>query len=139
PMGEIAGDLEVDRHELDAAHFTDIGRETRRPAARLPAEDHLQRLPLALVGLLVDVEAHRDLALAEPEIAFELPERDEVQPVELDVAELSRPHMPGEHALAMIAGRRLRKFAGAGNVTAADVEPVAGEPPLRNRVHGFSS
>src|SRR5262249_45365670 len=90
---------------------------------------------LALVGLRVDIHAHDRSDLAAPQIALELAERDHVQAIELDVSELAGAHVPGEHALAVIAGRRLRELAGAGDVATANVEPIAGEPPLGNSVH----
>src|SRR5690242_17061778 len=47
--------------------------------------------------------------------------------------------MPGEHALAVIPGWPLRELTRARDVAAADVEPVAREPPLRHCVHSASS
>jgi hypothetical protein len=62
--------------------------------------------------------------------------RQQVEAINPNVAEMTFSDMPDKHALARIVGRRLSKFAGAGNVAAADVEPIAGEPPIRNVVHG---
>jgi hypothetical protein len=46
--------------------------------------------------------------------------------------------MPDEHALAGIVGRRLGKFTGTGDVAAADVKPITGEPPFWNSVHAVA-
>jgi hypothetical protein len=59
PVGEVVGDLERDRHVLDAAKVTDQAGELTRPASALAAEDHLERLTLTLVRSLVHVDAHR--------------------------------------------------------------------------------
>ncbi len=106
------------------------------PASRRPGR---RRSPAgrraARVGPFVDVDAHAGLGFAGPEIAFELAERHEVEPVEPHVAEMPLADMPCEHALAMVAGRRLRELARARDVAAADVEPVASEMPLGDSIH----
>src|SRR5439155_1735203 len=79
---------------------------------------------------LVDVDPHRRLRLARPEVALEGAERDHVQVVEPDVAELPVTDVPGEDALAVALARRLREGARARDRAFADVEPVALEVPL---------
>src|SRR3990172_1522731 len=56
PVGQIVGDLEVDRGELDPTHFLHQLREAGRPAAGLPAENHLECLALAGVGAVIEEE-----------------------------------------------------------------------------------
>src|SRR5439155_20165017 len=135
PVRQVAGDLDRDRDELEAAHLREKCCKAGRPAAGLAAEDRLQRRALLLVGPLVDEEAHPGLGLAGPDIAFELAERHQAEAIERDVAVMAPPDMPGEHAGAGIVGRRLGELAGARNAAAADVEPVAGQTPLRDRTH----
>src|SRR5438067_2281699 len=138
PVGEVVGDLEGDRRVLDPAHLADRLGEFSRPAAGLTPEDRLQRPTLRLVGALVDVDAHRRLRLARPEVAHEGAERDHVQIVEPDVAVVPLADVPGEDALAVALARRLRERAGAGNGALADVESVALEMPARDVGHAAS-
>src|SRR5439155_19172518 len=137
PVGEVVGDLEGDRRVLDPAHLADRLGEFSRPAAGLTPEDRLQRPTLRLVGALVDVDAHRRLRLARPEVALEGAERDHVQVVEPDVAEVPLVDVPGEDALAVPLARRLRERARAGDRAVADVEPVAFEMPAGNVGHAY--
>jgi hypothetical protein len=51
---------------------------------------------------------------------------------------MALPDMPREHPLAGVVRRGLGKLARAGDVAAADVEPIAGETPLRDRCHRIS-
>ena len=102
-----------------------------------PAEDRLQRLALALVGALVDEEPHRRLGLAGPDVALERADRDHVQAVERHVAIVALADVPGEDAVALALVRGLGERAAARHPAPADVEPVAGESPLRNLGHRF--
>jgi hypothetical protein len=47
--------------------------------------------------------------------------------------------MPDEHALAGIVGRRLGEFTGTGDVAAADIKPITGEPSFWNSVHAVAA
>jgi hypothetical protein len=74
PGGQVIGDVEVDRDELDSAHLVDQLGEGAWPAASISPKDRLQRIALALVGALVDEEAHRGvLGLAGPNVPSKLP------------------------------------------------------------------
>jgi hypothetical protein len=101
----------------------------------LAPEDHLQSLALPFIGPLVDKKAHPKLALIGPDIAFEGPERQQIETVQSDIAVMTLANMPREHPCARIVGRSLGKFTRAWNVATADVEPITGEMPLGNRVH----
>lgn len=68
-MGEVVGDLELDRGELDSAYVLDELGEAGGPAARLPTEDHLKRPALRLVGALVDEKPHGRLG-AVPDVTY---------------------------------------------------------------------
>jgi hypothetical protein len=70
-----------------------------------------------------------------PDIAFKGAQRQQIEAVELDIAKTAFANMPGEHPGTRIVGRRLSKFARTGDVAAADVEPITGEPPIGNCVH----
>jgi hypothetical protein len=52
----------------------------------LAPEDHLQSLALPFIGPLVDKKAHPKLALIGPDIAFEGPERQQIETVQSDIA-----------------------------------------------------
>jgi hypothetical protein len=99
----------------------------------------LQSLALLLIGPLVNEEAHPNLALVRPYIAFEGTKRQQVEAIELDIPEMTIADMPSEHAGTRIVGRRLGKFAGTGNAAAADVEPITREVPFRDGVHSTPS
>src|SRR5438552_7057200 len=135
PVGEIVGDLELDRDVLDPSHLADHVRELAGPAARLPAEDRLQACALGVVGALVDEDPHRHLPLVGPDVAGERPKRDDVQVVERCVAEGTHFDVPGEDALAIAFARGLRERAGTRDRALADVEPIADEAPLRGLSH----
>src|SRR5579884_1507240 len=135
PAGEVVGDLEVDGRELEAADLADQLGELGRKAARPTVEDGPERLALALVGALVEEDAHGDLGLAGPDVALEGAHGDHVQAVQDHVAVAALTDVPGQHPLAPVVGGRLGELAGAGDVAPADVEPVAGQPPLRNLRH----
>jgi hypothetical protein len=135
-VGEVGAELEDDRYILDAAELADVGGEDLRPTAGLAGEDGLQGLALARIGALVDVEAHAHLGLAGPDVALEGADGQEVEAIELDIAVMAGADMPGEHADAGIIRRRLRELAGAGNVAAADIEPVADKTPRGDAGHG---
>jgi len=71
-------------------------------------------------------------------VAFKRGQRQQIKSIKPNVAEVALSDMPDEHALAGIVGRRLGEFTGTGNIAAADIEPVAGEPPFWNSVHTIS-
>jgi len=85
----------------------------------------LERLPLPFVGPLVNEQPQPRFG-ARPNIAFEAANRQEIEPVQPNVAEMAFPDMRDEHAQACIVGGRLSKLTGAGDVATADVEPIAG-------------
>ena len=62
----------------------------------------------------------------------------QIKAIELNVAKATLSDMPDEHALAAIVGRWLGKFTGTGDIAAADIEPIAGEPPFWNSVHAVA-
>jgi len=113
PRRQVTCHIEFDRHEVDAAHFTDALRELPGPAAGLATEDRLQRVPLPVVGALVDEDTHRRLR-ARPEVALEVAEGNYVQSVERDVTVASLADMPDEDAIAISECRRLGEFARTG-------------------------
>ena len=51
-------------------------RRSLRGTSRLATEDHLQRLALPLVGLLIEEQAHRRFGLPGPNVALEFGHRD---------------------------------------------------------------
>src|SRR4029079_8752471 len=110
PAGQVVGHLHVHRGELRAPHLDDYLSEDCWPATGMPAEDRPESLPLRLVSALVDEQRHRDLSAC-PGVALELAARDQVQPVQADVAVVALAHVIGEHALAVVTGRRLRELA----------------------------
>src|ERR671925_2277606 len=113
PGGEVVGDLEVDRGELEPADVR-LGErgEDRGPAARLPGEDRLERLALALVRALVEEESRRRvLRLAGPDVPLERAHHDDVEPVERHVAVVPLADVPGQDAVALALVRRLGKRA----------------------------
>src|SRR5207247_2183818 len=128
-----------DRDKFEAAHLGDERGEAGRPATSLTPENRLQRRALLLVGPLIDEKAHSGLGLARPEIAFELAQSHQTESIKPNIAVMTFPDMPDKHARAGIVGRRLGKFAGAWNVAAADVEPIADKTPFRDRAHGRAS
>jgi hypothetical protein len=75
--------------KLDAAHLPEQLGELSLPTPSLPAEDHLQRLALALVGPFVDEQPQRRLGFSGSRIALEGGEHDEAQAVQPDVAVVS--------------------------------------------------
>ena len=82
PGGKVVCDLELDRYVLDPANLADELRELAWPAARLPAEDDLQRVALVVVCTLVDEHPNRHARLPRPDVPLEGTERDNIQPVE---------------------------------------------------------
>jgi hypothetical protein len=104
---------------------------TMSPCRQLFAEDHLQRLSLRGVGTLVEKHAHRCLG-ALPDIAFEVPEGDHIEPVERYRAIGSFSEMPNQNAIAIPISRGASEFARTWDVAFADVEPVAFGVPLEN-------
>src|SRR6185295_17093973 len=138
PVGEIVGDLEVDRGELDPAHLLDQLREAGGPAAGLTAPDRLNGLALTVVGSLVDEEPHRGVdGLAGPDVPFKAADSHYVERVERDVAVVSLADVPGEDAVALPFVWCLGESADTGDPAPADVEPVAAESPARNLGHRF--
>src|SRR5262249_11570138 len=82
--------------------------------------------------------------LSRPEVAFPSAHPDEAEAVEIDVAALATLDVPEEDRLAEAVVRWLRERAGTGDSTAAVVEPVPRDVPLRYLSHarcppGFSS
>ena len=61
-----------------------------------------------------------------------------IKSIKPNVAEVALPDMPDEHPLAGIVGRWLGKFTGTGDIAAADVKPITGEPPFWNCVHAVA-
>ena len=136
-MGEVVGQLELDRRRLHAADLADRLGEGARPPTGLAAEDRLQRLALGVVGAVVEVDPERRLR-ARPDVALELADRQDVEVVERHVAEAALADVVGEDADAMVVRRRLGELARAGDVAAADVEPIALGVPLRDVGHRAS-
>jgi hypothetical protein len=138
PEGEVIRDLKRNRDEVDTPEFADKGGELGRPAADFARKNPLQGFALPIVGSFIDKEAHRDGRFSSPYIAFKGSEGEQIQAVELDLAKMALPDMPREHPLAGVVRRSLGKLARAGDVAAADVEPIAGKTPLRDRCHRIS-
>src|SRR5215210_5318761 len=132
PVGQVVCDFELYGDKLDATHLPDQLGKLCLPTPGLPAEDHLQRLALALVGPFVDEQPQRYLGFSGPGVALEGGERDEAQALEPNVAVISLANVVSHHALAPVIGRGLRKLARAGDVTPTDVEPIPRNVPLRN-------
>ncbi len=135
PERQILGNLERDRHELDATDVSNQLGKLRLPATGLTRKHGLQYLPLALIRTLVDKEAQRDNAFAVftgPGVALELCDADDVQPVEPDVTVRPLSNMIGEVGLTLIVGRRLCELTRTGYVARTDVKPVALQPPIRD-------
>src|SRR5262249_30115382 len=83
--------------------------------------------------------AHGEVRLAGPDVALERAERDDVEVVEPHVSEVPVTDVPGEDAVAVALGRRLREGTRTRNPALAHVEPVPGEMPLRDIGHDPSS
>src|SRR5579884_162547 len=137
PVGQVAGNLELDRDVLDPTELAEHGGELPGPATGLAAEDRLQRLALPLIGALVDEQAHRHLG-AGPDVALEVAHPDQAQAVQPHIAVLPLADVPSEDSLAVAVARRLGKGARARDVALADIEPVAPGIPPRNFGHGRS-
>lgn len=60
---------------------------------------------------------------------------EQIQVIQLDLAKMTLPNMPRQHALAGVVRWGLGELTGAGDIAAANVEPVAGETPLRDLCH----
>src|SRR5262249_35741745 len=130
PAGEILVDLELDRRVFDPAHLVDQLGEPCGPAAGLAAPDGPDRLALVLIPTLIDEESHRRVGrLSCPNVPLEAPDRDDGQVVEVHVAVVALPDVPGEDAVALILVRCLGEAAGTGHATAAYVEPIAADSP----------
>ena len=86
-------------------------------------------------GLLRVAEAHRDRRFASPYVALKGSKGEQIQIIQLDLAKMTVPNMTRQHALAGVVRRGLGELTGAGDIAAANVEPVAGETPLRDRCH----
>jgi hypothetical protein len=135
PEPEIIGDFKCYGHEFNAPELADQAGKNGRPSSCLAPEDRLQSLALPLVGPLVDEEAHPNLGLIGPDIAFEGTQRQQIEIIKLDIAKMTFANMPGEHSRTRIVRRRLSKFTRTGNAATADVEPISGEAPIGNCVH----
>src|SRR5215217_6514082 len=88
-VSQVVCNFELYGDKLDAAHLPEQLGELSLPTPSLPAEDHLQRLPLALVGPFVDEQPQRRLGFSSPRIALEGGQHDEAQAVQPDVAVVS--------------------------------------------------
>jgi hypothetical protein len=91
---------------------------------------------LALVGALVDEDACTALGLSRPEIALPPSHPNEAQTVEINVTVMATPDVPEQNRLAETVVRGLRESAGAGDGTAAIVEPVSRDVPFGKLGHG---
>jgi hypothetical protein len=135
PEGKVVRDFKGDGDEFDPPKFSDKSRKLGRPPAGFTGENPLQGLALLPVGCFIDEEAHCDRGLASPDVALKSSESDQVQIVEPDLAKITLSDMPCQHALAGVVRRGLGKLTGAGDIAAADIEPVASETPFRDRCH----
>jgi hypothetical protein len=135
PEGKVIRDFKGDGDEFDPPEFSDQGGKLGGPPAGLTSKDLLQGRALLPVGSFIDEEAHRDRSLASPYVALKGGKGEQIQIIELDLAEMPLPNMPHQHALAGVVRRGLGELTGAGDIAAANVEPVAGEAPLGDRCH----
>src|SRR5262245_8260933 len=131
--------MKVDGCELHPSHFADELREGARPAAHASAKNHLQRLALPAVGLLVDEHRHRRFRLAFPDVPVEGAQCHDAQAVQPHVAVLPVANVPGEDPFAVIVGGWLSERARTRNVAAARIEPVALDLPTWNVCHSLFS
>jgi hypothetical protein len=138
PEGKIVRDFKGDGDEFDAPEFADQSGKLGRPPAGFTDKDPLQGLALLPVGFFIDKEAHRDRRVPSPYVALKGRKGEQIQIVQLDIAKMTLPDMPCQHALAGVIRWGLGELTGAGDVTTADVEPVAGQTPLRDRCHWVS-
>src|SRR5205823_2781894 len=130
PVGEVVSDLDLDRRELDSAHLLEQPGEPGRPAARLPAEDRLERFALGIVGALVDEEPReRVVGLAGPDVPYEGAHHHNVQPIERHVAVVALPDTPGEDAVALVLVGGLSEGATAGHPAPTHVKPITNKSP----------
>src|SRR5690242_6688532 len=130
--------MEVDASELHPSYFSNKIRECPRPAANTSPKDHLQRVPLTLVGSLIDEDRHRRFRLSFPNVSRERAERHDAQSIQANVAVISGTDMPCEDTFAIAGRRRLSKGTGTGNTAIARVEPIASDMPTRNFSHNTS-
>src|SRR5215207_7794294 len=137
PVGEVVGDLELDRGVLDPSYFVDQLGEAGGPSARLSTKDRLERRALVLIRSLVDEEPHRGLRLTGPDIALERADRDDVQVIESHVAVAPLANMPGQDAVALPLVGCLSEGAAAWHPASANVEPIASESPVWSLGHRF--
>src|SRR5205807_4545815 len=84
--------------------------------------------------IFVEKNPHRRLS-AGPDIALEVAERHDVEPIERDAAVTALSYVPDQDAVAFAERRWLGEFARTGDVALADVEPVTLGLPLRNVCH----
>jgi hypothetical protein len=66
-------------------------------------------------------------------------QREEVKAAKANRTVVPLANVPRQHALACVLGRCLSKLARAGNVAAADIEPVADKAPFRDHAHHHAS
>src|SRR5260370_46200 len=85
--------------------------------------------------MLIDIEAGDPARFARPQIALPPADAHEAQIVELDVAVMTFANSPEQHRFAEAVVRCLGEGARTGNRTAAIVEPVADNVPVRDIAH----
>jgi hypothetical protein len=101
----------------------------------LPAEYHLQRLALSLVGPFVDEQSYVCLCLPVPNVALECCHRDKAQPIQAEITGLKNPSITGparvfdsENAcMQAIMGKRIRP----GDVVVIRYEGPQGGPGMQ--------
>jgi hypothetical protein len=93
PVGQIIGEFKRDRDEFDAAQIPNGGGKAGRPASSLARKNRLERLPLPFVGSLIDKESQTRLGAC-PNIPFEGGERQEIESIKLNVAEMALSDVP---------------------------------------------
>ena len=135
PEGKVVRDFKGDGDEFDPPEFSDQSGKLGGPPAGLTGEYPLQGVALLPVGTFINEEAHRDRSVASPYVALKGSKGEQIQIIQLDLAKMTVPNMPRQHALAGVVRRGLGELTGAGDIAAANVEPVAGETPLRDRCH----
>jgi hypothetical protein len=117
-------ELELDRGEDRLLHVRTDGREDlEQRAAGVSADDREQRLPLLLVGGLVDDRHDVAVALVDPPgpPGGEAP----LEPIERDIAEMTLVYPHGANALALTGRRRLVEVTRAARIAVAVLEPGA--------------
>jgi hypothetical protein len=130
--------MEVDASEFHAAYFADKIRKCPGPAADTSPKDYLQRVPLTLVGSLIDKDRHRRFGLSFPNVSRERAESHDAQSIQANITVVSCTDVPCEDTFTIAGCRRLGKGTGTGNTAVARIEPIASDMPTRNFGHNTS-